>query len=123
MMAQAWNIYGFAVPIVQQFFGIAPQAAKKKVVITPQMPDTWDEASLENVIISDNAVSVFYRKANGLLTLKVVQENPSWEVVIIFPEQTAGVAYEVVESSVAPQIQDGQIGFSAKAATIELILK
>ncbi|MGB5370495.1 MAG: glycogen debranching protein [Flavobacteriaceae bacterium] len=123
MMAQAWNIYGFAVPIVQQFFGIAPHAAKKKVVITPQMPDAWDEASLENVIISDNAVSVFYRKANGLLTLKVVQENPSWEVLIVFPEQRAGVAYEVVESSVAPQIQDGQISFGAKAATIELILK
>ncbi|MCB0375975.1 MAG: glycogen debranching protein, partial [Sinomicrobium sp.] len=26
MMTQAWNIYGFAIPIVQQFFGIKPQA-------------------------------------------------------------------------------------------------
>ncbi len=123
MMAQAWNIYGFAVPIVQQFFGIAPQASKKKVVIMPQMPDEWDEASLENVIISDNAISVFYQKANGLLNLKVVQENPTWEVVIVFPEQKEGGAYEVVESTVAPQKQDGQISFSAKATTIELILK
>jgi glycogen debranching enzyme len=123
MMAQAWNIYGFAVPIVQQFFGIAPQASKKKVVIMPQMPDEWDEASLENVVISDNAVSVFYHKANGLLKLKVVQENPDWEAVVILPQQKDGVAYEVVESSVAPQIQDGQMSFSAKAATIELILK
>lgn len=123
MMAQAWNIYGFAVPIVQQFFGIAPQASKKKLVIKPQMPDAWDEASLENVIISDNAVSVFYHKANGLLKLKVVQENPNWEVVVVFPEKKEGMAYEVIESSVAPHRRNGQITFSSKDTTTELILK
>ena len=30
MMTQAWNIYSFAVPIVQQHFGIQPQAQNKK---------------------------------------------------------------------------------------------
>ncbi|TFG73188.1 MAG: glycogen debranching protein [Flavobacteriales bacterium] len=123
MMTQAWNIYGFAVPIVQQFFGIAPQASIKKVVIKPQMPDEWEEASLENVMVSENAISIFYSKANGLLKLKVLQENPLWEILVVFPEKKDETNYEVIESSVAPKKKNGQITFSAKATTMELVLK
>lgn len=123
MITQAWTIYGFAVPIVQQFFGIKPQAAKKKVVIQPQMPDEWDKASLENVIISDNTVSVFYNKSGGLLTLKVEQEDPEWELEIVLPKKENKITYEVIESNIAPKISDTYIVFNSKAATTELVLK
>ena len=123
MITQAWNIYGFAVPIVQQFFGINPQASKKKVVIKPQMPEEWDTASLENVIISDNTISVFYDKSDERLKLKVEQENPEWEVEIVFPEKEDGRTYGVMESSVKPQISDNQMIFISKAASTELVLK
>ena len=49
MIAQAWNIYSFAVPIIGQFFGIQPQAAQKEITIHPLMPREWDQAHLENV--------------------------------------------------------------------------
>ncbi len=123
MITQAWNIYGFAIPIVQQFFGINPQASKKKVAIEPQMPDEWDKASLENVIISDNAISMYYDKSNGFLKLKVVQENPEWELEIILPKKERGMTYEVIESNVKPKMSDNQIVFNSKAAITELVLK
>lgn len=85
MITQAWNIYSYAVPIVQQFFGVQPNAAEKKVTIRPQMPSTWDKASLENIIIADNEVSIYYKKTDTLLDLRVKQTNPEWEITIELP--------------------------------------
>jgi hypothetical protein len=123
MMTQAWNIYGFAIPIVQQFFGINPMASNKKVVIKPQMPEEWHSASLENVIVSDNSISVLYSKSNGILTLKVLQENPAWEVEIVIPEMEGNRKNILMESSVEPKIFDNQIVFNSNATTTQLVLK
>jgi hypothetical protein len=98
-------------------------ASKKKVVIKPQMPDEWHDASLENVIISDNSISVLYNKSNGILRLKVLQENPAWEVEIVIPKNEGTRRYELIESSVKPKIYDTQIVFNTKAATTQLTLK
>ncbi|WP_222982024.1 glycogen debranching protein [Flagellimonas meishanensis] len=86
MMVQAWNIYSYAIPIVQQFFGIMPMAHKKKVVINPQMPDAWDDAQLENVKIADNSLSIYYEKKASKLTLKVTQTNPEWTIELVLPK-------------------------------------
>ncbi|WP_350287108.1 glycogen debranching protein [uncultured Croceitalea sp.] len=84
MMTQAWNIYGFAYPIVHQFFGFQPNAAEKEVVITPQMPDSWNEASLENILVGngDNKVSIFYEVHSGKQELRITQTNENWTIVI-----------------------------------------
>jgi hypothetical protein len=122
MIAQAWNIYSFAIPIVQQFFGIQPQAAQKKITISPQMPDEWNEASLENVLVSDNAISIFYEKSNGKLKLKITQDNPDWELEIILPQKIGEKKYEVVKSTIGPSILNDQIIFKVKRKVIEIIL-
>lgn len=86
MMTQAWNIYAFAIPIVKQFFGITPMAHEKTVVIEPQMPKEWDKASLENVKVGNNEISVWYEARDGFLQIKVQQSNPDWEVKLILPK-------------------------------------
>ena len=123
MMNQTFNNYAYGVPIVNQFFGIDPQAAKKKVVIKPQMPETWDNASLENVLIADNTISVYYTKSDGLLTLKVEQENSDWEVEIILPKEENQTSFEVKKSSVEPEMVDDKYVFNSKASITELVLK
>lgn len=83
MITQAWNIYGYAVPIVEQFFGIQPDGATKTIYINPQMPSSWNEASLENVRIGDTEISVYYsadQPQNN--TPKVVKHSGSWRVII-----------------------------------------
>ncbi|OQD41546.1 glycogen debranching protein [Croceivirga radicis] len=86
MIVQAWNIYSFAYPIVHQFFGVKPQAQNKQVLIQPQMPSAWNNASLEQIVMGDgaNEVSVYYEKKDNQVTVRVTQTNPEWEIVL-FP--------------------------------------
>jgi glycogen debranching enzyme len=86
MVVQAWNIYSFAVPIIRQFFGIAPMASEKRVTITPLMPSSWDEASLENVHIAENELDIFYSKKNGRLNIEIIQKDPTWTLVLELSE-------------------------------------
>lgn len=80
MMTQAWNLYSFAVPIVTQFFGIQPQAHLKVVEIRPLLPSTWNNVSLENVLIWDNVLNVaYYQSAEGLIA-EFSQEKEDWEI-------------------------------------------
>ena len=81
MMTQAWNVYSYAVPIVEQFFGIKPDAANKKVNVAPQMPGSWDNASLENVPIGDNEVSIFFSEGK----VKITQTKKDWLVELRLP--------------------------------------
>ena len=86
MMAQAWNIYAFAVPIVQQFFGLEPYAAKKQIIIRPTMPASWYEASLENVQVSENEVDIFYKRTDDHLWMKVSQTKLDWTLKVVIPQ-------------------------------------
>ena len=87
MMTQAWNIYGYAVPIVEQFFGIHPMAAQQKVYIRPQMPLEWDTASLENVGIDNNELSIFYERGSGETVIRISQVRSDWELEIELPKE------------------------------------
>ncbi|MEA5137872.1 alpha-L-rhamnosidase-related protein [Arcicella rigui] len=86
MVAQAWNLYSYGVPIVQQFFGIQPNAAERTIIIQPQMPSTWDKASLENVSVGDNEISIYYQKIGKSLTLTVEQSKAGWKLILAFPK-------------------------------------
>jgi glycogen debranching enzyme len=86
MMAQAWNIFSFAVPIVEQFFGISPMAAEKKIRIAPLMPSAWNRASLENVQVGPNELSVFFsRTTEGRVHIRAEQTLPGWVLVAPVP--------------------------------------
>jgi len=122
MTTQAWNIYSFAVPIVQQFFGIHPNAAQKKVSIELQMPDEWNDASLENVMIADNTVSVFYKKSGGEISLKVVQQNSDWTIDIILP-RNAKPDFKLVKGEGTSTRVDNKLVFSAVGDAIELVIE
>ncbi len=98
MMTQAWNIYSYAVPIVNQFFGVQPDAARKKVVIKPQMPSEWDVASLENIAVSDNSISISYDASGSGLKLKVTQTQPDWTIEIVLPKK-ANETYTISENT------------------------
>ena len=78
MMTQAWNIFGFAVPIVEHFFGIKPRADLKEITITPRMPSTWKEASIENVEIGDNRISVYYVQGQK----PRVTQTKNWKITV-----------------------------------------
>ena len=98
MMTQAWNIYAFAIPIIQQFFGITPMASKRQVIIKPQMPSSWDYAKLENVKIADNEISISYTRDKEGMQIEVQQTKPDWELRLILPKDTYSILHGEAET-------------------------
>ena len=107
MIAQAWNIYSFAVPIVQQFFGISPLAARKEIRIRPQMPSSWNQCSLENVQIGENQISIHYEKMeDGYIKLTVLQDREDWQILL--PTGSEDASLSKVLKGHAEQKQGGE---------------
>ena len=123
MITQAWNVYSFGIPIVQQFFGIQPEASKNKIRIKLQMPDEWETASLENVKIADNAISLFYSKTNAAIELKIHQDNPEWEIELEFDETKDGKTCTVLYSSAVYESRNNKIIISTNAHTSKIVLE
>lgn len=82
MMAQAWNIYAMASPIVEEFFGIKPNAHLKKVTISPRMPTEWKNAKLSKVRIGDNEITVDKTKSEDTDVYRLSQTK-DWEITFI----------------------------------------
>jgi glycogen debranching enzyme len=121
MMTQAWNIYGFAVPVVEQFFGIQPDAAHKKVVIAPQMPSEWDNASLENVQVGNNLISVFFSKKNGRTNVRVTQEKFNWILEIQLP-MGKNTSVDILSENVKTGETETHYIFSTSGTDLEVAL-
>ncbi|WP_228236378.1 glycogen debranching protein [Allomuricauda sp. M10] len=119
MVTQAWNIYAFAFPIVRQFFGIQPMAQHQMVKIKPQMPSSWDHASLENVKIGNNEISIWYENKDGNLQMKVEQTNPNWSVIVVLPYDD----YKILEGEAQMTSSGKQTIFTGKGASLEISKK
>ncbi|MBO0330660.1 alpha-L-rhamnosidase-related protein [[Muricauda] lutisoli] len=116
MMTQAWNIYAFAVPIVNQFFGIQPLAHEKTVVIEPQMPTEWNNASLENVRVGDNEISIWHTISKESDQIKIQQRKTDWKIKLILPEGE----YKVTEGNAETVTENGKtmLTFSSNALMV-----
>ena len=119
MITQAWNIYSFAIPIIHQFFGIRPMASEKKVQIKLQMPDEWNSATLENVIIAENKISVFFEKKDKITTVKVTQTENDWTLEIVLPKIENG-NYEILKGNAEITTTENQIFYLSKDPVIEV---
>ncbi|MDX1544950.1 MAG: glycogen debranching protein, partial [Christiangramia sp.] len=115
MITQAWNIYSFAIPVVQQFFGIQPMAFDKKITIKPQFPTQWDYASLENVKIGDNQVSVHYKIIDGKLNLEIQQDQKDWEIEVILPKKNYDLSGGVLQT-----FNNGQFRIIATSSELKI---
>jgi len=80
MVTQAWNIYGVAVPIVQYFFGIQPQAYDKIIFLSPMMPASWKEAAIERVKVGNNSLSLKVTQQEDHIEYRIQQTQPDWTI-------------------------------------------
>lgn len=105
MFSQAWNMYSFAVPIVMQFFGIQPDAGNKVIHIRPQMPTSWEDASIQKVLIGDNEIRVTYVDKLGVRAIEVEQTQSKWGISIELPEEFSKV--KILGKEVSSDTQNG----------------
>jgi glycogen debranching enzyme len=122
MMAQAWNLYSFGVPIVTQFFGIQPEAGNKVIHISPAFPTDWKESKIENVEIGDNIISFEYKVNElGEVEALVTQEKEDWNIVFSWrstKQTNAEVNGNKVE--VENQKDKNRITFTGKSNKVRL---
>ncbi|MEQ5790201.1 glycogen debranching protein [Muricauda sp. NFXS6] len=114
MITQAWNIYSFAVPIVNQFFGIKPLAHQKTVVIEPQLPKEWDNAALENVKVGDNIISIWRSQSESGHQIKITQTQPDWKIQVVLPDD----GYTAQEGDAQTETKNGKTVFTFTEATM-----
>ena len=121
MMAQAWNLYGFAIPIVQQFFGIQPNAAQRITRIQPLMPEQWPKAKLENVLVGDNKLTIEYQREGDKTMLDIQQSRANWTLEIAFPIGKYS-KWEVNGEASLPLEEDGFEVMQLEGESLQIVL-
>ena len=104
MMAQAWNIYAVAVPVISYFFGVQPSAAESLVTFRPALPHEWKKASLHNLIVGKNSVSIAIDLKEGVSTYEFSQTLPDWKLKL----RVSGNSVSVNGKSVKTEITNGE---------------
>ena len=79
------------------------------MTIQPQMPTTWDSASIEKVAMGNNLIDVKYERKGTDLTLVINQTAPDWHVKLAFPKNKYHT-WQVNGKKVPPQ-HDGEVDF------------
>lgn len=86
MMTQAWNIYAYGEPLIEQFFGIKPLAYKKEITISPLLPKALTEGIIENVSIGDNAISLRFSQKTSTNKFVINQKSNDWTIIFSQPK-------------------------------------
>ncbi len=87
MVAQGWNIYAVAVPIVDHFFGIQPMAYDQEILISPNLPSTWPSGSLENVKVGDNEISISFERVGETIQYEI-EQTKDWTIHFRIGDET-----------------------------------
>lgn len=91
MFVQAWNITGINIPLIHYFFGIQPDAYKKEITIHLQMPESWEYATLNDLLIGNAKLSLQYKKKNNLIMCNVCLTKPDWIIHFVLDANSKNV--------------------------------
>jgi len=116
MFVQAWNIRGINIPLIHYIFGIDPLAYKKEINLRPDFPDAWASASIKNVIIGNNKLSVEYRKSGATKEYTVINTKPLWTVKFYI-----GYVSEVLLNGKRIKPQNGYLILKEKQNRVRII--
>ncbi len=79
---QAWTSYGIVVPLIEYVFGVQPDAYAKTVVFEPQLPDGWNDISIENLPVGDNLISFSRKKTGKGIEYSLIGTQHNWEMIL-----------------------------------------
>jgi glycogen debranching enzyme len=88
----AWTSYGIVIPLVQQFFGIQPDAIHKTVVFDPHLPTGWENVSIDALPVGANTISFSRTKTGRGIEYDVEAKQGGWNFVLRGTE-IPGAAY------------------------------
>jgi hypothetical protein len=78
----AWTSYGIVVPIIEQVFGIQPDATNKTVVFDPRPPAGWDNMSIENLPVGTNVFAFSRARTDRGIEYSFESRDGGWNLVL-----------------------------------------
>lgn len=105
MIAQAWNAYAVAVPVVQHIAGIEPHAHLRNIRFNPQLPEGIDHLKLTQVKVGENMLDLnLVSSKDGTLSASISQSNSDNTVTIMIAEGMEYSAENAVVNSENNQV-------------------
>ncbi len=81
---QAWSGYGVVHPVTAGVFGVAPDAARRRLVLRPRLPDGWPRAALRGLRVGTATFDIVVeRAAAGASHASVQASEPGWDMEIL----------------------------------------
>jgi glycogen debranching enzyme len=77
-----WTSYGIVVPLVQQIFGIEPDALHKSVVFDPHLPTGWHDVTIENLPVGTNTISFSRASTRRGIEYEIDAKEAGWNFVV-----------------------------------------
>lgn len=78
----AWTSYGIVLPLVQQVFGIQPDAIDRTVVFDPHMPTGWQDMSIEDLPVGATTISFSRAKTGRGIEYSFEAKDDGWKFVL-----------------------------------------
>jgi len=79
----AWTSYGIVVPLIQQVFGIQPDAISRTVVFDPRVPAGWENMSIEDLPVGSNLISFSRLKVARGIEYRFEARDDGWRFVFM----------------------------------------
>jgi len=99
----AWTNYGIVVPLIEQVFGIAPDAPGRTIVFDPHVPSGWKRMSIEALPVGTNTVSFAWAETAQGIEYDINAEQDGWSL-IVRADTAAGAKYYLNGAPVAPTV-------------------
>jgi glycogen debranching enzyme len=99
----AWTNYGIVVPLIEQVFGIAPDAPGRTIVFDPHVPSGWRRMSIEALPVGTNTVSFAWAETAQGIEYDINAEQDGWSL-IVRADTAAGAKYYLNGAPVAPTV-------------------
>ena len=121
MVAQAWNVYALAYPIVAQFFGVKPAAQRQEIRLQPQFPPDWDEARLRALPVGADVLSIFMERKRRGVVFTLEHQREDYTLILALPAGTYET-WKVNGETVQPQRQGAfdELRLSGPQLVVEL---
>src|SRR5215217_6788790 len=98
--AISWTAYGIVVPLIEQIFGIRADAPHKTVVFEPQLPQGWEDLSIQDLPVGVNLVSFSRAKTDKGIEYTIEAKQSGWSFVL--KDGLPGGRYTVNGKAVSP---------------------
>jgi glycogen debranching enzyme len=73
-----WTMYGIVLPLVQNVFGVQPDALHKTVVFDPHPPSGWQDMSIEDLPVGGNRVTIYRTKTDKGIESRIEGTESGW---------------------------------------------